>query len=167
MRLVFRRILAVVVALGLPALAMAAIVGGAQTTDLYKDLVNTAPRHTATLVEVIHPFKGPNQYVVESDGNRFTLGHGEAVDGLDAEPGDSIEYVVDTVDPFWTVGVGDPEYWEPHPVSDAIFDVFLVGISLIFAFVAVSWLLPAGFERSAKRRTRNAQGKHVADKPTV
>lgn len=161
MRLVLRGILTVFIALLLPALAIAAIVIGAQTTDRYRQLVNTGPRHIATLVKVINPFKGPNEYVVETDGKRFTLDHGEAVDGLDPKPGDSIEYVIDTVDPWWTVGVGDPAYWEPHPVTGTIVAVLIVGVTLIFALFAVEWLLPAGFEWSGKRRTRNTKGKHA------
>lgn len=165
MRLVLRRILAVFIALLLPALAIAAIVGGTQTTDQYRELVNTGPRHIATLVEVIRPFKGPNGYVVESDGKRFTLDHGEAVDGLAPGLGDTIEYVIDSVDPWWTVGVGDPEYWEPQPFMRTTFAVVIVGSSLIFAFAAFDWILPAGFEWSGKRRARNIKGKHAADKP--
>lgn len=165
MQLVLRRVLAVIVALGLPAMAIGVVFLGSDTSDEYKNLVEKAPRQVATVVEVREHFLGPTVYVVESTGNRFTLGHSEALDTLEVHPGDTVAYVIDTVDPLWTVGVGDPEYWEPNLARDVFLPVAIIGFSLIFALFVIDWLLPAGFERQ-KKTDRNIRGRRSAEKPT-
>lgn len=136
------------VVLALGCVILAALLGG---VDFQRsgELVETQPRQSATLVEVVDAGRGDNAYYVQLGDNEVEADYGSFI--TDPTPGTTVEVVRDPENPSHVIAVGTPQDWADRPWLIAVTAVVALAVAFLSAFVAGLRVVPERAEPALEK----------------